>query len=46
MIRYLITVALFAHGAGHFLTHQEWWPQLALASAAISLAMIVLGGVV
>jgi|SRR5215218_5886679 len=101
MLRYLITVALFAHGAGHllflanswgvwkggevgrswlfsgvlgvgqafegifgllwliplvgfvavswgYLTHQGWWPQLALASAAISLAMIVLwwGGLV
>ena len=95
MLRYLITVALFAHGVGHllflanswgywkggeggrswlfsgvlgvgqilegifgllwlipfvgfvavswgYLTHQGWWPQLALASAAISLAMIVL----
>jgi hypothetical protein len=95
MLRYLITIALFAHGIGHllfltnswgiwkggdegrswlfsgilgagqtveglfgllwliplvgfvavswgYLTHQGWWPQLALASAAISLAMIVL----
>jgi len=24
-----------------YLTHQGWWPQLALASAALSLAMIV-----
>ena len=101
MLRYLITIALFAHGIGHllfltnswgvweggdevrlwlfsgilgagqtvegifgllwliplvgfvavswgYLTHQGWWPQLALASAAISLAMIVLwwGGLV
>jgi hypothetical protein len=31
---------------GYF-THQGWWPQLALVSAAISLAMIVLswGGI-
>jgi len=95
MLRYLITVALFAHGVGHllfvanswgvwkggaenrswlfsgvisagqtlegifgllwliplvgfvalswgYLTHQGWWPQLALGSATISLAMIVL----
>jgi hypothetical protein len=95
MLRYLITLALFAHGVGHllflanswgvwkgdeegrswlfsgmlgagqtlegvfgllwliplvgfvavswaYLTHQGWWLQLALASAAISLAMIVL----
>jgi hypothetical protein len=95
MLRYLITIALFAHGVGHllflanswglwkgaeegrswlfsgilgvgqtlegifgllwliplagfvavswrYLTYQGWWPQLALASAAISLAMIVL----
>jgi hypothetical protein len=95
MLRYLITIALFAPGIGHllfltnswgvweggdegrswlvsgilsagqtvegifgllwliplvgfvavswgYLTHQGWWPQLALASAAISLAMIVL----
>jgi hypothetical protein len=95
MIRYLITVALFAHGLGHllflanswgfwkggeedrswlfsgmlgagqtvegifallwlipligfvavswgYLSHQGWWPQLALGSAAISLVMIVL----
>ena len=95
MLRYLITIALFAHGVGHllflanswgvwkggeesrswlfswalgagqtvegifgllwliplvgfvavswgYLTHQGWWPQLALASAAISPAMIVL----
>ena len=95
MLRYLITIALFAHGIGHllfltnswgiwkggdevrswlfsgmlgagqtvegifgllwlipligfvavswgYLTHQDWWPQLALVSAAISLAMIVL----
>jgi len=101
MLRYLITIALFAHGIGHllflanswgvwkggdegrswlfsgtlsagqavegifgllwlillvgfvavswgYLTHQSWWPQLGLASAAISLAMIVLwwGGLV
>ena len=101
MLRYLITVALFAQGVGHLLflanswevwkggeegrsrlfsgmlgagqtlegvfgflwlipligfvavswgyfAHQEWWPQLALASAAISLATIVLwwGGLV
>ena len=101
MVRYLITIALFAHGIGHllflinswglwkgddegrswlfsgvlgvgqtvegifgllwlipligfvavcwgYLNHQGWWPQLALASAAISLAMIVLwwGGLV
>jgi hypothetical protein len=101
MVRYLITIALFAHGIGHlhflinswglwkggddghswlfsgilsaeqtvegifgllwliplvgfvavswgYLTHQSWWPQLALACAAISLAMIVLwwGGLV
>ena len=100
MLRYLITVALFAHGLGHllflanswglwkgaeegrswlfsgmlgagqtlegifgllwlipligfavvswgYLSHQGWWPQLALVSAAISLAMIVLwwGGI-
>jgi hypothetical protein len=25
-----------------YLTHQGWWPQLAVVSAAISLAMIVL----
>jgi hypothetical protein len=96
MLRYLMTIALFAHGIGHllfltnswgiwkggnegrswlfsgmlgagqtvegifgllwlipllgfvavswgYLTHQGWWPQLALASAAISLAMIVVG---
>jgi len=95
LVRYLLTIALFAHGVGHllflanswgywkggeearswlfsemlgagqsvegifgllwlipligfvavswgYLTHQGWWPQLALASAAISLAMIVL----
>src|SRR3712207_2004768 len=95
LLRYLIIMALFAHGVGHllfvanswgywkgseeghswlfsgmlaagqtvegifgllwlipligfvavswgYLTHQGWWPQLALASAAISLAMIVL----
>src|SRR5829696_936093 len=95
MLRYLITIALFAHGVGHllflanswglwkgaeegrswlfsgilgvgqtlegifgllwlipvagfvavswgYLTHQGWWPQLALASAAISLLMIFL----
>jgi len=95
MLRYLITIALFAHGIGHllfltnswgiwkggdegrswlfsgmlgagqtlegifgllwliplvgfvgvslgYLTHQGWWPQLALLSAAISLEMIVL----
>ena len=95
MLRYLIAIALFAHGVGHVLflanswgywreneegrswlfsrvlgagqavegifgllwlvplvgfvavtwgyfTHQEWWPQLMLASAAISLVMIVL----
>ena len=31
-----------------YLAHQGWWPQLALASAAISLAMIVLwwGGLI
>ena len=101
MLRYLITLALFAHGIGHFLflanswglwkgnqeghswffagvlgpgqtvegifgllwliplvgfvavswgylTQGGWWPQLALGSAAISLAMIVLwwGGLV
>jgi hypothetical protein len=99
MVRYLITIALFAHGIGHllfltnswgiwkggdegrswlfsgilgagqtvegifgllwliplvgfvavswgYLTHQGWWHQLALASAAISLAMIVLWWVV
>jgi hypothetical protein len=101
MLRYLIAIALFAHGVGHllflanswgywkgseegrswlfsgvlgagqavegifgllwlipllgfvavswgYLTHQGWWPQLALASAAISLTMIVLwwGGLV
>jgi hypothetical protein len=101
MLRYLITIALFAHGIGHllfltnswgvwkggdevrswlfsgmlgagqtvegifgllwliplvgfvavswgYLTHQGWWAQLALASAIISLAMIVLwwGGLV
>ena len=101
MLRYLIAIALFAHGVGHVLflanswgywrgneewrswlfsgvlgagqavegifgllwlvplvgfvgvtwgyfTHQEWWPQLMLASAAISLVMIVLwwGGLV
>jgi hypothetical protein len=101
MLRYLITIALFAHGIGHllfltnswgiwkgddegrswlfsailsagqtvegifgllwliplvgfvavswgYLTHQGWWSQLALASATISLAMIVLwwGGLV
>jgi hypothetical protein len=101
MLRYLITIALFAHGIGHllfltnswgiwkggdevrswlfsgmlgagqtvegifgllwliplmgfvaaswrYLTHQGRWPQLALVSAAISLAMIVLwwGGLV
>jgi hypothetical protein len=95
LVRYLITIALFAHGVGHllflanswgywkggeearswlfsgtlgagqavegisgllwlillvafaavswgYLTHQVWWPQLALVSAAISLAMIIL----
>ena len=33
---------------GRYLTHEGWWPQLALASAAISLAMIALwwGGLV
>jgi hypothetical protein len=94
-VRYLITIALFAHGVGHllflanfwgywkggeearswlfsgtlgagqavegifgllwliplvgfgavswgYLAHQVWWPQLALASAALSLAMIIL----
>jgi hypothetical protein len=95
LVRYLIAIALFAHGIGHllfltnswgdwkgdeegrswfflgvlgagqtlegilglvwfipligfvavswgYLAHQGWWPQLALASAAASLAMIVL----
>ena len=95
MLRYLITIALFAHGVGHVLflanswgywrgneegrswlvsgvlgagrvvegvfgllwlvplvgfvavtwgyfTHQGWWPQVMVASAAISLVMIVL----
>ena len=95
MLRYLIAIALVAHGVGHvlflanswgywrgneegsswlfsevlgagqavegivgllwlvplvgfvavtwgYLTHQGWWPQLVLASAAISLVMIVL----
>jgi hypothetical protein len=95
MLRYLVTIALFAHGLGHllflanswglwkgdeesrswlfsgilgagqtlegifgllwlvplvgfvavswgYLTQGEWWPQIALSSAAISLAMIVL----
>ena len=95
LVRYLITIALFAHGVGHllflvnswgywkvseeghswlfsgmlgagqavegifgllwlipligfvavswgYLVHQGWWPQLALASAAISFVMIVL----
>jgi hypothetical protein len=95
LLRYLLTIALFAHGVGHllflanplgywkggeearswlfsgmldagqavegilalpwfipligfvavswsYLTHQVWWSQLALASAALSLAMIIL----
>ena len=95
LVRYLITIALFAHGVGHllflanslgywkggeearswlfsgmlgagpavegilavlwfipligfvavswgYLIHQGWWPQLALASSAVSLAMIIL----
>ena len=101
LLRYLLTIALFAHGVGHLLflanswgywkggegarswlfsgtlgagqavegifgllwlipligfvvlswgyfTHQVWWPQLALASAALSLSMIILwwGGLV
>ena len=95
LLRYLLTIALFAHGVGHllflvnswgywngdkegssswlysgvlgagqtlqgllglvwlvlligfvavswgYLTHQGWWPQLALASAAVSLTMIM-----
>jgi hypothetical protein len=99
MLRYLLTVALFAHGLGHllflanswglwkgaeegrswlfsgmlgagqtlegifgllwliplvgfvavswgYLTHQGWWPQLALGSAVFSSALIVLWGAV
>jgi hypothetical protein len=95
LVRYLLIIALFAHGGGHllflanswgywngdeegssswlfsgvlgagqtlqgilglvwlipligfvavswgYLTHQGWWPQLALASATLSLAMII-----
>jgi hypothetical protein len=39
---WLIPLAGFIAVSWGYLTHQGWWPQLALASAAISLAMIVL----
>src|SRR5918994_1319513 len=39
---WLIPLVGFVAVSWGYLTHQSWWPQLALASAAISLAMIVL----
>jgi hypothetical protein len=45
---WLIPLVGFVAVSWGYLTHQGWWPQLALASAAISLATIVLwwGGLV
>ena len=45
---WLIPLVGFVAVSWGYLTHQGWWPQLALASAAISLAMRVLlwGGLV
>ena len=45
---WLIPLVGFVAVSWGYLTHQGWWLQLALASAAISLAMIVLwwGGLV
>jgi hypothetical protein len=39
---WLIPLVGFVAVSWGYLTHQGWWPQLAQASAAISLAMIVL----
>lgn len=39
---WLIPLVGFVVVSWGYLTHQGWWPQLALASAIISLAMIVL----
>jgi hypothetical protein len=38
---WLIPLVGFVGVSWGYLTHQGWWPQLALASAAISLTMIV-----
>jgi hypothetical protein len=45
---WLIPLVGFVAVSWGYLTHQGWWPQLALASAVISLEMIVLwwGGLV
>jgi hypothetical protein len=45
---WLLPLVGFVAVAWNFLFHGGWWPQLALASAAVSLAMIVLwwGGLV
>jgi hypothetical protein len=45
---WLIPLVGFVAVSWGYLTHQGWWPQLAVVSAAISLAMIVLwwGGLV
>ena len=40
---WLIPLVGFVAVSWGFLTHQGWWLQLALVSAAISLAMIVVG---
>ena len=39
---WLIPLLGFVAVSWGYLTHQGWWPQVALASAAISLVMIVL----
>ena len=39
---WLIPLVGFVALSWGYLTHQGWWPQLALGSATISLAMIVL----
>jgi hypothetical protein len=45
---WLIPLVGFVAVSCGYLTHQGWWPQIALVSAAISLEMIVLwwGGLV
>jgi hypothetical protein len=45
---WLIPLIGFVGVSWGYFTHQGWWPQLALASAAVSLAIIVLwwGGLV
>ena len=41
-VLWLIPLVGFVAVSWGYLTHQGWWPQLALASAAISLGMIAL----